>query len=201
MSGRILAIDTAAAGSLALIEDGRVVAERQLTDVGGFSPVIFGELATFLEGHAWPLNTIDAFAAGSGPGSFTGVRVALSAVKGLAEALHRPAYAISNLAAAARLATGATRAPWLDARRGEVYGGVFDASGVALLPEMVGPRETWVAGLPEGTVPFAADGVALAAAIGEIAWERWSHGDRPDPVTIDANYVRRADAELAWKDR
>ena len=70
------------------------------------------------------LEEIDCFAAASGPGSFTGVRVGLAAVKGLAEALGKPAVGISNLRALSLFGKAALRAVVLDARRGEVYGAV-----------------------------------------------------------------------------
>ncbi len=72
---------------------------------------------------------VDCFAAASGPGSFTGVRVGLACVKGLAEALGKPAVAVSNLRAIASFGTAPWRAVVLDARRGEIYGAVYDAAG------------------------------------------------------------------------
>jgi tRNA threonylcarbamoyladenosine biosynthesis protein TsaB len=198
---RILAIDTAATrGSLALVEGSVTIAEVVLEEPNGFSHVIFSAIESLLARHGWTLKSIDGFAAGAGPGSFTGIRVALGVVKGLAEALDRPAYGISNLRAAARLGAGEVRAPWLDARRGEIFGAVYSAHGECLDAEAVGKIDKWLAELPAGAAVFPADGVPLAAAIGAIAAARWRAGDRPDNLTLDANYVRRSDAELAWTD-
>ncbi|MDX2180609.1 MAG: tRNA (adenosine(37)-N6)-threonylcarbamoyltransferase complex dimerization subunit type 1 TsaB [Bryobacteraceae bacterium] len=197
---RLLSIDTTSPhGGLALLDDGTLVEEVALNEPDGYSPVIFGAIESALERHGWTLDSIDAFAAASGPGSFTGVRVGLSAVKGLAEALGRPAFGVSNLQAVASFGTTPIRAPWLDARRGEIYGGVFDSELRALAPETVGPRELWEATLPLEAEIVAGDGLSLAAAVVRIAAHRYRLGDRPDPATLDANYLRRSDAEIFSK--
>jgi len=197
---RLLAIDTTStAGGLALLKDGLLVEELSLAEPDGYSPVIFGAIEAALARCAWTLDSLDAFAAASGPGSFTGVRVGLAAVKGLAEALSRPAFAVSNLQAAASFGNAAIRAPWLDARRGEIYGGLFDSELRSLAAETVGPRESWESSLPAAAERIPGDGLPLAAAIARIAARRYSLGERPDPMSLDANYVRRSDAEIFSK--
>ena len=196
---RILAIDTTAdLGSAALIEDDRVVDEVSLRAPDGFSPVIFGAIQELLQRHGWPLESVDCFAGASGPGSFTGVRVCLTAIKGLAEATGKPAIAISNLQALAFHATGEIRAVWMDARRGEIYGGVFDSHLHPLIEEVVASMEQWKDSLPPNATILQGGEIPLAGAIGRIAMQRYRSGDRPDPATLDANYVRRSDAELFW---
>jgi len=198
---RILAIDTTAdLGSAALIEDDRVVDEVSLRAPDGFSPVIFGAIQELLQRHGWPLESVDCFAGASGPGSFTGVRVCLTAIKGLAEATGRPAIAVSNLQALALHATSDIRAVWMDARRGEIYGGVFDSQLQALAEEVVAPMERWQNSLPPNATILQGGEIPLAGAIGRIAMRRYWSGDRPDPASLDANYVRRSDAELFWKE-
>ena len=198
---RILAIDTTAdLGSAALIEDDRVVDEVSLRAPDGFSPVIFGAIQELLQRHGWPLESIDCFAGASGPGSFTGVRVGLTAIKGLAEATGRTAIAVSNLQALALHATSDIRAVWMDARRGEIYGGVFDSQLQALAEEVVAPMERWQNSLPPNATILQGGEIPLAGAIGQIAMQRYRRGDRPDPASLDANYVRRSDAELFWKE-
>jgi len=198
---RVLAIDTTAdLGSAALIEDDRVVDEVSLRAPDGFSPVIFGAIQELLQRHGWPLESVDCFAGASGPGSFTGVRVCLTAIKGLAEATGRPAIAVSNLQALALHATGDIRAVWMDARRGEIYGGVFDSQLQPLAEEVVAPMERWQNSLPPNATILQGGEIPLAGAIGRIAMRRYRSGDRPDPASLDANYVRRSDAELFWKE-
>lgn len=198
---RLLAIDTTSAtGSLALLEDNRVVEETIVAGPDGFSPVIFGEIEALLARHGWALSSIDCFAGASGPGSFTGVRVCLTTVKGLAEACGKPAIGVSNLMALASLIEGEVRAVWIDARRGEIYGAVYSASLDAIQEEVAIAQDPWLAALPTATVVFEGRKIPLAAAVGRIALSRYRHGDRPDPASVDANYVRRSDAELFWKE-
>ena len=95
MSRLILAVDTSSEyGSLALLRDSELVEEVALHAPKGFAHVLYGHLAELLERHAVKTADIDCFAAASGPGSFTGVRVGLACVKGLAEAVGRPAVAV-----------------------------------------------------------------------------------------------------------
>lgn len=216
---RILAIDTTSEfGSIALTDGGEVLEELLMHSPDGFGHVLYGHLERLLERHGVPAGEIDCFAAASGPGSFTGVRVGLSAVKGLAEAAGKPAVAVSNLQALACFGSFRLRAPVLDARRGEVYAAVYDAGLQVVSPEVVSQFPGWLASLPDeeiefistGFTPFAsalmgtrfADATvteaprALAAAIASLAAESRS----ADPAALDANYVRRADAELKWRD-
>ena len=71
-------------------------------------------------------------------------------MKGLAEALRKPAVGVSNLEALASCGNGPLRAAVLDARRGDVYGAVYDAAGGIVVPEMVAKLPVWLAALPPG---------------------------------------------------
>lgn len=215
MSGRvleqlILAIDTTGdVGSIALVRDGLVIEERLLDSPDGFAHVLFVEIERLLDLHSFALTDIDVFAAASGPGSFTGVRVGLTAAKGLAEAAGRKVAAVSNLQALATFGTRRLRAVIIDARRGEIYGAVYDAALERVCGEVVMNVDAWLATVPED-VEFISRGYqlnrtplievsgALAGAVGKIAASK--AGTAKDPAEIDANYVRRSDAELLWKD-
>ena len=204
---RIAAIDTTSEfGSLALAEDGRVVEEVLLHSPEGFAHVLFQQLERLLKRHGWRWDQITGFAAAAGPGSFTGVRVGLAAVKGLAEASGALAAAISNLQAMASFGTRPLRAPFYDARRGEIYGAVYDEHLELVQPEVVMKFPAWRAALPEGAELLTPDpGLfsveatptprALAGAVALLAFDRLQ-----DPAALDANYVRRSDAELHWRD-
>ena len=223
MKPLILAIDTThESGSLALMRGEELVEEVSLDAPGGFAHVIYGHLAQLLGRHGVTLAMVDCFAAASGPGSFTGVRVGLACVKGMADALGKPAVAVSNLEALASFGSAPLRAVVLDARRGEIYGAVYDQAGRLAAPEVVAKFPAWLETLPEGRVEFVAtdstpfraalDGTrfehapiatapaALAAAIARIARARFLRGEASDPAALDANYVRRSDAELFWKE-
>ncbi|MCC7236042.1 MAG: tRNA (adenosine(37)-N6)-threonylcarbamoyltransferase complex dimerization subunit type 1 TsaB [Bryobacterales bacterium] len=211
----LVAVDSSGEyGSLAVWREGELT-ESVVHAPEGFAHVLFPELEKLLVRCGVSLGDVDAFAAASGPGSFTGVRVALSAAKGLAEALGRPLFACSNLEAMALLGQAPLRAPLLDARRGEIYGGLYDSGLRALRPELVQPLAAWLDGLPEGAeilCPYperfkelsgrAVSRVpaGVAAAVARRAVERFRAGERPVAAEADANYVRRSDAEMNWRE-
>lgn len=219
----VLALDTTSeAGSLALRVDGQIVREAAICSAEGSAHLIFPEIDRLLSDSGLRLDEIDCFAAASGPGAFTGIRVGLSAVKGLAEALGKAAAGVSNLRAMASFGKSSRRAVVADARRGEVFGGLYDANGAAIGPEIVAKFSVWLGSLsPEpgefivptdspfrallaGTrfreLPVIDAPRSLAPAIALCAERDLEVGRLPDPVTLDANYVRRSDAELFWKD-
>lgn len=215
----ILSLDTTSEfGSIALIEGNATVAEVLMHSPEGFGHVLFPRIEQLLLRAGVRVSEIECFAATSGPGSFTGVRVGLTAVKGLAEATGRMVVAVSNLQALAFFGSAGRRATVLDARRGEVYGAVYDQDLKAVLPEAVMKFPAWLETLPEGglefiaidfspfaalvdsSIPVVTAPRALAVAVGRIAWDRMRAGGLSEPAAIDANYVRRSDAELFWKE-
>ncbi len=193
----VLAVDTTQEhGSVALARGGELLEEVTIHSPSGFAHVLYGHLRELLDRCGERLDEIDFFAAAAGPGSFTGVRVGLACVKGLAEALGKPAAAVSNLQALATFGNAPLRAPVIDARRGEIYGAVYDQSGVLVMPEVVMKLEDWRRTLPPGAELIGNDPPrALAAAVARLA-----PGQARDPAALDANYVRRSDAELFWKE-
>ncbi len=214
----ILALDTTRElGSLALLRGLDVMDEVLMHAPTGFAHVLYAELSRLLERHSLPISAIDCFAAASGPGSFTGVRVGLACIKGLAEALQKPAIGVSNLQAIATFASGNLRAAVIDARRGDIYGALYDSSLQPVTVEVVTKLPLWLDSLPQENVVFVSTEFtafagsltgrtqvtappALAAAIGRLAAVRHQAGEPGDPAAIDANYVRRSDAELFWKE-
>lgn len=154
------------------------------------------------------LPDLDAIAVVNGPGSFTGIRIGVSTVKALAEAAGKPLIAISRLQVLASLA-GTSQAA-LDAGRGELY---FRSSEPSIkesllarddLRRIVSRSET-VAICEESLVSHLA-GVdfvlvppPLATDAISIALDRFRTGIFDDAVTLDANYLRRSDAEIFSK--
>lgn len=213
----VLAIDTSGeTASLALLESGGRLSESAIHAPNGHSTWLLGEIQGLLRRAGARIDDIDCFAAAAGPGSFTGVRVALSAAKGFAMALDRPMAAVSNLQALAWFGERELRAPLIDARRGHVYAAVYDARLELATPEVVTAPGVWFdslrgeveivtaqPGLLEGReLSFAVRVVApeaLARAVAHIAMTMAAA--RVDPAHTDANYVRRADAEMNWVDR
>src|SRR5690242_1128052 len=145
----ILALDTTHEfGSLALLERGEVLEELVLHAPDGFGQVLYQHLARLLEHHGRRVGEVACFAAASGPGSFTGVRIGLACVKGLAEATGRKVVAVSNLEAMARFGSAAQRAVVMDARRGEIYGAVYGADGQTICEPRVSRFQAWLDTLP-----------------------------------------------------
>jgi tRNA threonylcarbamoyladenosine biosynthesis protein TsaB len=197
---KILALDTTSElGSIALTEDDRVIEEAVLEAGVGFARILFGELEKLLARNGLTLADIEGFASASGPGTFTGVRVGLTAVKGLAEAMSRQVVGVSNLKAMAYFGAREWRAPWIDARRGDIYGAVYNSALDVVQDEVVTKRDAWLAGLP-AHAEILSEPRALAGAIGIIAAREFAAGRGLDPAAVDANYVRRSDAEMLWKD-
>ncbi|MGA8028200.1 MAG: tRNA (adenosine(37)-N6)-threonylcarbamoyltransferase complex dimerization subunit type 1 TsaB [Bryobacteraceae bacterium] len=213
---RILALDTTSeVGSLAIRSSCETVAELTLQSAEGFAHLIFPAIEQILAEGRVRLPEIDCFAAASGPGSFTGVRVGLSAVKGLAEALGKRVAGVSNLRALSSFGNLPLRAVSLDARRGQLYAAVYNHELEPVAPEAVLKLADWLETLHEPTyqfisspntlpltgtrfadMPFLQAPHALAAAIALCA----ERSDWLDPAALDANYVRRSDAELFWKE-
>ncbi len=203
-----LAADTTEAdGSIALADETGVREEVLLHAPQGFSHVLFGEIEALLARQNVRLAEIELFAAAAGPGSFTGVRVGLAAIKGLAEVCGKRVVAVSNLEVLAQFGKSDARAVVIDAHRGEVYAAVYDAGGNAIVPEAVLPLEKFLPMLPHGPVEWISAGPlpvsgqviqaprALAGTIAKLATKRASQ----DPAAIEAVYVRRSDAEIFFR--
>lgn len=226
----ILALDTTTAhGSLALARDGEPLETRAVDALQNFSRIIFACIQSLLAAHRVTLPDIDLYAAAAGPGSFTGVRVGLAAVKGLAAAHGRRVAPVSNLAAVAWQGAEASGrdnrvyVPVLDARRGEVYAAVYEvartsvprrlADEVVVKPAQLaawldragvgashvtfcGPEAERFAIVPATTVTTSP---AIAGAVARLALSAAQAGETVEPAVVDANYVRRSDAELFSK--
>jgi tRNA threonylcarbamoyladenosine biosynthesis protein TsaB len=239
----ILAIDTSTpCGSVAVIRDGKTIALVSSWTDEEYSSRMFRHVEIALQEAGASLEQFDSFAVTTGPGSFTGLRVGLAAVKGWAEVFGKPIVGVSALEAIAlqsRAPEGVLLVPMLDARRREVYfsvyrrkrengamvvdreGEIFVAAPNEFLDSvlsMAGDREfAIVTPMPEAIAAelsernrIGGDGkqialepvqAVLAPLVGEIAWRRAQGGELSDALTLDADYVRRTDAELKWKDK
>lgn len=159
---------------------------------GGFSGVLFAEIDRILKLRGLRIEQVDCFATAVGPGTFTGVRVGMTCAMGLAEATDKKVCAVSNLEALAEFGTGPLRAVTIDARRGDIYAAVYGADGGVIVPERVLTPDEFRASLPAGDIEWVTYEGPLAGAIAQVARRKpWS-----DPAAIEANYLRRTDAEL-----
>ncbi len=211
-----LAIDTTSPrGSLALADGGGILGSRLVEASDGFAGILFGEIESLLGEAGVSLSDIDLYAAASGPGSFTGVRIGLTAVKSLAEAHGKQVAPVSNLLALAFGAPADRVAAVLDARRGEVYAAVFDVNCDPLIPESAFAWEEFRALAADALfVSTGAEvfGPASAAPLDEsdrrlvvenlaepIAALANRSPDAVVPEQVEPNYIRRPDAERNWK--
>src|SRR3954453_6111150 len=147
---RVLALDTTTrAGSAALVEDDRVVDERSGDGTRTHALRLPDELLALAEANRWPLPTIDLYVVASGPGSFTGLRIGIATIQGLALVHGRRVAAIPVLDALAQavsggLPEGALIGALMDAHRGDVFAALYRVvspatSHLAKLSEIEGP--------------------------------------------------------------
>ncbi len=186
-----------------------------------FSAELIPAIAELLRANQRRLSDVDAFAVVSGPGSFTGLRVGLSAVKAIAEATGKPILTLSHLAILASIAAKLLSSEMaeaamhvvLDAGRGEFYYGVYRDAGktrvaesfeaLEALTEKIKQQPGWVIAA-EASVKAAFQSVA-GTRLREVpppsvrdalplAVEEWRARRFHDPLDVDANYLRRSDA-------
>lgn len=185
-----LAIDTAAPRlQLALLRaDG--VADLSLDDIAtGHAEILFDRLAVLLARNGLGHADVERIAVTTGPGSFTGLRIGLSAARGLGLARKLPVLGIPSLLA---LSLGVTAGPvtvLLDARRGEAYFQAFSAPGVAETEPMLLPIEEARARVKAGTTLIETPFVDLAAMV------RFAAAADPLHFPPHAAYIRDADAK------
>jgi tRNA threonylcarbamoyladenosine biosynthesis protein TsaB len=237
----ILAVDTSTRmGSAAILRDAEVLSEVSGYEETPYSSRIFRDIALLQDRAGLGLDEIDLFAVAAGPGSFTGLRVGLTAVKAWAEVHKKPIAAISGLEAIASQALAETSgidlsvrliAPFLDARRGQLFGAVYRrgegnsmelalvsdesilsmdeflqmvqgkaAEGIQLVsptPDIL-PSARLAEVLSDAKILQVS--AALAPAIGRLGLARAQSHALTDAMRLDANYVRRSDAEMKWTD-
>ena len=185
---------------------------------GTFSAQLVPQIADLLSRHTLGKSELDGFVVASGPGSFTGLRVGLAAIKGLAEVLHKPIAAVSLLEVLALAANsdGHTIAA-LDAGRAQAYVGDYEVreSGAKLVSEVLLNREEFLrfAGARSQAAIVTCDSLPaewarsaqraaqivdhpLADAIARIGIQKLLTGVTESAEELDANYIRRSDAEI-----
>ena len=221
----ILSLDTTTrSGSVAIARDGLVLHEHTGDCELTHAQRLPADLMTACGAAGISIRDVELFAVAAGPGSFTGLRVGIATIQGLAMAWGRQVVPVSTLEALAEAVPGAPHkvAAWMDAQRGEVFAQVFerDAGTRIALTEAVSARPAVVLELHgpaaggaifhgDGALRYRAQIVAargpsvviieevtpLAGAIARIA------AAQPDravlPHAIVPIYVRRPDAEIA----
>ncbi len=230
-----LGIDTCEArGSVAVRKDGVLVSVQKHESAEDYSSWLLPAVERGLSAAGVKLRDVEVLAVASGPGSFTGLRVGLTAVKAWAELFGIKVVGVSRLEVMARELSGTSGfvAASFDAQRGQVFGGLYKGEGergwsliedemviapdefvrwvgqqangdgvrwITLDKELIANVPSWKERAARGeALIHCADG--LAAGIAEMGEERARMGKFTDPLVLDANYVRRSDAEIFWKD-
>ncbi len=190
----LLAVDTTTSnGSVALAEGDDVFAEVRLGRQRGHATTLLPAVEFLLSSAERRSADVDVWAVAVGPGAFTGLRVGISTVQGLALASGRPCVGVSALEALARgVGEGRPVVALMDAYRQEVYAQSFDGAGGARGAPAVGPVETLLAGFPAGAA-FVGDAVPAARAVIEARCPGASFPSR-------SPFLAAAVARLAWRE-
>ena len=223
---KVLCVDTSStAGSVVLAEDSNILGEVNLNSSLTHTSRLLTSIQHILNHVGLALNSIDGFSVICGPGSFTGVRIGLATVKGLAEILSKPILAVTTFEAWAQKAFKwrGTVVPLIDARRNEVYARVFERNDNCLIqrkPDWVGSPEKFLQTLDSKSILFLGDGAEkydeLIRSEGSSSWEiaetdfylgrslvsivnsKEYFQKWSKPEEIFPYYLRKSDAEMKW---
>jgi tRNA threonylcarbamoyladenosine biosynthesis protein TsaB len=219
-----LGIDTStAAGSVAILQDERLLGEINLATGAHHQERLLRSVDFLLNLVGLEISRVDVLAVALGPGTFTGLRVGIATVKGLAVARGVPTFGFSTLRALGHqyMGRGIRVAPMVDAGRGEVYSalyGVQDGGLREVQTEQGGDPGSFLASLPSEPVLFCGDGVGvykdlilrsrpgndqlvegpsfLGATLGMLGARKLREGCPWSISNLKPNYIRPPDAEL-----
>ena len=218
----LLALETSAErGSVALFDGGELIGESWLDAGERHAASLLVSLDRLLAEHGRALEQIDRIALSIGPGSFTGLRIGLATALGLAFGTDRLLVPVPTLAALATQASASGPiAPILDARRGEVYAGLYRADARELVADSCSSISDFLARLPAGEeIALLGGGVAphraaiaahlggharflpvdagclRAASVGRLGLRLDAAGLSVAPERVELRYLRRAEAE------
>ena len=218
----LLAIETATeVGGVAILEGDRLLHEVTLGEEASYNSALLPAIDRSLRACGRTLEEITAIALSVGPGSFTGRRVGLATALGLCFGTERTIVPVQTLAALSLHASGAPRvAPMLDARKGQVYSGLYGPEGEALVPDRVTDPLPWLRSLEgQGPTVLLGPGAHLyrneietvlgvqarvlpvelgwprAGTVGRLGARLWASGGARPPAEIELLYLRPAEAE------
>ena len=164
----ILALDTTTrAASCALSRDGVVLREDTFDASRQLALQLPDALEAVLALADAERREVDAFAVATGPGSFTGLRIGIATMQGLAFAAEKPLIGISALTALSAVASpaflGSRIATWIDAWRGDVYAALYEDGRVAAEPMVANPADLLEALAPRKGAPYTEKAPAVPA--------------------------------------
>ncbi len=219
---KILSLDsTAATSTAALCESEKLIAEFSVNGGNTHSETLLPMIAELLKNSGYTVGDVDIFAAASGPGSFTGVRIGAATVKGLAFGSGKPCIGVSTLRALAYNLAGfdGIICPVMNARRNQVYNALFDADGNRLCNDRALSIDELSAELANAdkTVWLCGDGTDItyngfagrvnakkaperliyqsAYSVAQIALNEFNNGVRTTDIELTPVYLRLSQAE------
>ena len=200
---RIFAIDTTVkTAAAALVEDGKLIAEYSLiTDT--HSTTLLPMISSIFEMTGYKVSDIDLFAVSAGPGSFTGVRIGVSTIKGLAFADQIPCAGVSSLEALVMNFTGirGTIVPVINARNKMVYTALFASDGIHVPERISEDEQIAISDLleklkdAEGPVYFTGDAYAMLHS--EEGKPQFT-AETPEKLRSPSGYGAAIAAEKMW---
>ena len=223
---RLLAVDTSSLScGVAVLGGDGLVSEGLFTSKRTHSRHLLGMIEETLARAELSVTDLDGFAVTRGPGSFTGLRIGMSVIKGLADVAEKPVVGVSTLACLAQgaLLAGKPVLAMVDARKGEVYAALYAPDGKGGMSEVWSPEaispETLL-GRVEGDVLCVGTGAVAYASqikstlgtrahfsldhdiirphvVASIALQAFEQGAGMDPEALTPLYLRKSDAEIA----
>ncbi|VFQ46672.1 tRNA (adenosine(37)-N6)-threonylcarbamoyltransferase complex dimerization subunit type 1 TsaB [Desulfoluna butyratoxydans] len=223
---RLLAVDTSTLSCGVAVTDGEgLLSESLFTSRQTHSRHLLGMVDETLSRSGLALGDLDGFAVTVGPGSFTGLRIGMSVVKGLAEVAGKPVVGVSTLEALARGAAlaGKPIASMIDARKGEVYAALYRPDGTGGVTEVSSPEAVRPEDFSErlaGEVLCIGTGASAygdffrnalkekvffapeydtirPSVVAALALEALGRGEGKDAAALTPLYLRKSDAEIA----
>ena len=222
---KILAIDsTASTSTVALLENEGLIALYTVNTNNTHSETLLPMVKSLLEASGVTIDEIDAFACANGPGSFTGVRIGVATIKGLAFGRDKKCVAVSTTEALSQNLEGfdGIVCPIMNARRGQVYTCIYK-DGVPLMDECCMMLDELVPILEkyDEKIYFTGDGYELtlereiknkchtpellrysnAYSVGRVAYKKISNGEFTTDADLRVNYLRKPQAEREREER
>jgi tRNA threonylcarbamoyladenosine biosynthesis protein TsaB len=224
----ILGIETSTTtGSVAVVSEDSVIAQYSLNIEVTHSERLMTTVDRVLKDTGFTIADMDGYAVAIGPGSFTGLRIGLAAVKGLALVTGKPVAAVPTLQALAWKVPYAAYpvCPMLDARKNEVYASMYRFDGttlvhvmaeavisLSLLSKRISEKTVFtgeashlfreeIVNLFGDRALFAPVSAILpsAATVAEIGFDMIKNGKQADMDSVTPMYIRRSEAEVMWE--
>jgi len=229
---RVIGLDSATqVASVAVVEDDKLLAELTFNLKKNHSERLMPMLAFMLEEIDMTLDDITGFAVAVGPGSFTGLRIGLATIKGLAYVKDKPVLAVPTLDGLAANLEGCQGiiCPILNARKNEVYTALYRwegnrhrrltkymAIGLAALAKIIAKegemvtflgdgvpvyRETLEDLIPQACFATSSNSICRGAHIARLGLDKLKQGQVSDYFSLEPIYIRESEAEVKWREK